>query len=308
MTTIAERALELLEQGPLDDDQLASRLGVARQQVNQVCRLLASRGELARAVGSRGKIENCLRSAGHSSEPDAGSAETLDVIPSRPAATAGPTGRVDIERNLAQYLGDREPTVRYASFDYCFNHFQAFREDGRAAEVASPENLELSCLHLGFYLASWGMLRGSTDLLKRSIKHLVPTIDTIATTPADVWELDAHAYDEHSIDLLLDTAARLRTGLPDASNILVTKVMLGVFGCVPAFDTFFKKGFAVSTFGRKSLHKVAGFYRENADTIEAHRVPTLDFATGRHSERLYTRTKVIDMIFFIEGMRSGVVV
>ena len=28
------------------------------------------------------------------------------------------------------------------------------------ADLAAPENLQMSCLQLGFYLASWGMLRG----------------------------------------------------------------------------------------------------------------------------------------------------
>ena len=35
--------------------------------------------------------------------------------------------------------------------------------------------------------------------------------------------------------------------------------------------------------------------------IEAHREPTLDFDTGTPTNRRYTRAKVIDMIFFIEG-------
>jgi hypothetical protein len=30
---------------------------------------------------------------------------------------------MDTERNLKAYLGAREPTARYISFDYCFNHF-----------------------------------------------------------------------------------------------------------------------------------------------------------------------------------------
>lgn len=147
------------------------------------------------------------------------------------------------------------------------------------------------------------MLRGRADLLQRSIKHLVPTVGAISTTPPEVWEIDVHLYD-NSIDPLLETAARLRTTLP-GSDILVTKVMLGVFGCVPAFDRYFRKGFGVSTFGRTSLRKVADFYRTNAETIDEHRVPTLDFATGADTGRMYTRAKVIDMIFFIEGMRTG---
>jgi hypothetical protein len=86
----------------------------------------------------------------------------------------------DIEGNIRRYLGDRNPTARYASFDYCFNYFQAFRERDDVKSIAADDHRQLSCLQLGFYLASWGMLRGSTDLLQRSVKHLVPLIETIA--------------------------------------------------------------------------------------------------------------------------------
>jgi hypothetical protein len=37
--------------------------------------------------------------------------------------------------------------------------------------------------------------------------------------------------------------------------------------------------------------------------IDGHRIPTLDFDTGRSTSRLYSRAKVIDMIFFVEGSR-----
>lgn len=43
------------------------------------------------------------------------------------------------------------------------------------------------------------------------------------------------------------------------------------------------------------------FYRANAATIDRLRQPTLDFTTGEPTARLYTRAKVVDMIFVIEG-------
>ena len=85
------------------------------------------------------------------------------------------------------------------------------------------------------------------------------------------------------------------------SDILVTKVMLGVFGSVPAFDTNFRRGFGAATFGAKALRKIGAFYQENAELLDEYRVPTLDFVTGEPTGRLYTRAKVIDMAFFIEG-------
>lgn len=65
----------------------------------------------------------------------------------------------EMEANLRKFLEGEGKNrglladARYASFDYCFNYFQSFR--GRASELISEENLEHSCLQLGFYLASW---------------------------------------------------------------------------------------------------------------------------------------------------------
>jgi hypothetical protein len=209
---------------------------------------------------------------------------------------------VDIERHLKAYLAAREPAARYTSFDYCFNYFQLHREQGTLTDLLRGEALQLSCLHLGFYLASWGMLRGSSDLLQRSVRHFIPVVGVIATSPQEIWEMDTNLYGDGSCPMVFDVAHRIRAAIPNrASDILVTKIMLGTFGCVPAFDTYFKKGFRVSTFGPKALRKVSEFYTANADVIERNRVETLDFDSGRPTNRRYTRAKVIDMIFFTAG-------
>jgi hypothetical protein len=101
---------------------------------------------------------------------------------------------------------------------------------------------------------------------------------------------------------VMDVRTRIRAAFPRAqSDILVTKIMLGVFGSVPAFDGYFKKGSGLSTFSRGALQRLGEFYDKNAEAIDRHRVPTLDFDSGRPTRRLYTRAKVIDMIFFEEG-------
>ena len=93
---------------------------------------------------------------------------------------------VDVEQDLHDYIdGDTNmqgvgPLERYASFDYCFNHFQSFRERGKVDQLASPEYMQLSCLQLGFYLASWGMLRGSTFLFTKSAKVYEGVVHAIA--------------------------------------------------------------------------------------------------------------------------------
>jgi hypothetical protein len=209
---------------------------------------------------------------------------------------------VDIPKNLDRYLGDRKPMRRYASFDYCFNYFQSHLEEGRLADLLDGDALQLSCLHLGFYLASWGMLRGRAELLQRSVRAYVPVVQALVSAPPRLWTLDVDNYDETAIAELLAFGKRLHPILHDrASDILVTKVLLGTMGCVPAFDRFFLKGFRCSTFGPKALWRIGQYYSDHAEAIEAGRETTLDFDSGKSTQRRYTQAKVIDMVFFVEG-------
>ena len=61
MATNTDRVLATLTRslGGLDDDELARHAGISpRQQVNQICRALASSGRIKREIGPRGKIIN----------------------------------------------------------------------------------------------------------------------------------------------------------------------------------------------------------------------------------------------------------
>jgi hypothetical protein len=218
---------------------------------------------------------------------------------------------VDIESNIKRFMGDRTPEQRYASFDYCFNYFQSFRESGSIADIAAPENMLYSCLQLGFYLASWGMFRASSDLPNRSLKQFEPIVRLIATTSNDIWTIDAHSYSQPVCGKLINTASAIRKALRPAggdlpTETLATKVMLGVFGNVPAFDSRVVAGLRktpnlMGRFGVRALRAINRFYDEHHEVIERNRVHTLDFATGHPTPRRYTRAKVIDEIFFIEG-------
>lgn len=205
--------------------------------------------------------------------------------------------------------GGRKPNERYASFDYCFNYFQSFRESGRVPSLADPTNIHASCLNLGFYLASWGMLRGSAELLQKSARHLIPAIEIIAQTGPAVWEIDANCYTESCIEDIEVLAGAFLQSYPQMSDILLTKILLGVYGSVPAFDENFKRGCKAAeitaTFGAKALRQVGAFYRKNAALIDSFRMPTLDFVSGEPTNRLYTRAKVIDMALFMEGFQSA---
>lgn len=193
----------------------------------------------------------------------------------------------------------RDASLRYASYDHCFNYFQEFCDQPEA--LVSVGQRQLSCLQLGYYLASWGMFRGRAALLQHSSRALVPVVELIAEAPPNVWATDVENYDEDCISTILEFRNSLSEVVPGGrSGTLTSKIMLGVFGCVPAFDRYFCEGFDVSGFRRKALLEVHDYYVQNRKLIESCREQTLDF-DGKKTTGRYTQAKVIDMIFFVEG-------
>lgn len=218
---------------------------------------------------------------------------------------------VDFERGLGDSKDDgRKPYARYASFDYCFNYFQGFKSK---KAIANKDNIQNSCLHIAFYLASWGMLRGSSFLLQKSIKFYEPLIKYLSSKDDDFWKIDVPNYDKNSnIEKLLECKDFIKNilgenGKYNVSDTLITKIMLGVFGCVPAFDEYFKKGSGLKIFNKTSLLFINDFYKKNKELIfkEARRVKTFNYNTNIKSKRSYTKAKIVDMIFFIQGYKIG---
>lgn len=215
-----------------------------------------------------------------------------------------------IRENLSSFEEDRHPLARYASFDYCFNYFQEFKDK---KDHAIENNIQISCLHLGFYLASWGMYRGSADILQKSVKIFEPVIKYIASKKCNVWGIDVDNYSEDNILKLIECHKIIDRELnidQKDKGILVTKIMLGVFGNVPAFDTYFKSGSNLGTFNKHALEEIFRFYNERPSiqkiiSEEATRINTFKYNTGKMGGRSYTKAKIVDMIFFIEGYNMG---
>lgn len=215
---------------------------------------------------------------------------------------------VDLEAHLKTMLAaDHKPDGRNASFDYCYNHFQQARDRSELSSLADGKALELSCLQLGFYLASWGMLRGSTQLLGKSVHALKPVVQAIVSEPPKTWAIDVATYADRAQDVM-DVSRRIREAFHftnrRATDTLVTKTMLGVFGCVPAFDTNFHRGFKCSGLRVKTLKRIGDYYIDNQQAIDGAKVYTLDFATEESTVRRYPAAKIIDMVFYQEGSTS----
>jgi hypothetical protein len=220
----------------------------------------------------------------------------------------------EIQQLIKQFMQERKPLLRDASFDYCFNYFRRFKNEGRLRELTKQENLEKSCLHLGFFLASWGMFRMSSKLgQKASAKHFEKVIREISHWAgshelAGIWEIDVPDYkDESAIQDLTNCYAKIKELiLPNEQKshlTLVTKTMLGLFGCVPAFDSLFISTFKLYTFKEDALKTIYEFYERHHTAInrESDRAMTLDFLSGEETTTRYKVAKIIDMIGFQKG-------
>ena len=216
----------------------------------------------------------------------------------------------DIVSIVNRFQKDNDRDLRYASFDYCYNYFRYNSKD------IIEKDIEKSCAIVGFYLASWGMLRASSFLLKKSYRYYIPLIKYIAGIDKKVWKISPSEYLNINIqDYIIKMYNEISKIIIEDHNqdkTLVTKIMLGVFGILPAYDENFCKTFKLlepdvskfAKFNRKSLIVIGNFYRDNKDNIEkfSNNIWTYDFYTGRKKYR-YSCAKIIDMYGFEKGRR-----
>ncbi|MCI6800098.1 MAG: hypothetical protein MR891_00450, partial [Bacteroidales bacterium] len=101
------------------------------------------------------------------------------------------------------------------------------------------------------------------------------------------------------------------TPLKNPSRTLVTKIMMGVFGIVPAFDTFFSdvfdrlypdKGFRSGNFSHDCLDAIYNFYLQNKQQLDSIKIPVIDFDGKPIEGMYYKKAKLIDMYGFTKGV------
>lgn len=200
---------------------------------------------------------------------------------------------------------------RSRSWEHCYRVFRDARND------PSPDCDYLS-LHLAFYLASWGMYRGSCFLLQKDYKVLVPVVEEILKSEydclfgllcTDVRKLEVQAMLTNARDYIADyfdpirkeVAGRERTS--SVSPVLITKILMGTLGCVPAYDRFFQDGVATykvttQTYSLESVRKLAKFYEAHNDRLEEAR-------RGMRTDDLtYPQMKLLDMGFWQVGFEK----
>ena len=196
---------------------------------------------------------------------------------------------------------------RYKSWIYCYKRFSEYLYSD------SEKVLDYLAINLAFYLASWGMYRGSSFLLMKDYKIHIPVIKilqeekykTLKSISAEKLCIEAN------LNLLFELGDRIKKYYREtpaekgkknnATDTLITKILLGTFGCVPAFDRYFtdsikENAISSTTYSKKTICSLAEFYCKNQEKFEEKRLEI-----NKRFNIEYPQMKLIDMCFWMEG-------
>jgi hypothetical protein len=151
----------------------------------------------------------------------------------------------------------REPHDRDRSWELCYKYFHS------AEPATVKKDRTQAALQIGFYLASWGMYRGSSFLLQNAYTIHEGVADVVLEQKfSPLWdkEFGSRSTDVSLASLILELCHEIKKVYQpfasvihkNVSDILLTKVVLGTSGCFPAWDTYFHKGFKHCGFGPPS--------------------------------------------------------
>jgi hypothetical protein len=214
---------------------------------------------------------------------------------------------VKIERAIRAYNADAHEHHRYRSWEHCYRYFQTVEGTDLLADR------ERAALQLGFYLASWGMYRGSSFLLQHAYTVHLPVVDFLADTrfaPLRDPNFGTRPVDRDLVPLTTELVAGIKAAYrpftrgsrgQGATDTLVTKVILGTIGCLPACDRYFIVGFKgeglpYSALNPKFIARLLDFSQRNSFELQREQESLFVTAGLR-----YPVMKLVDMYFWQLG-------
>ena len=211
-----------------------------------------------------------------------------------------------------------DPNSRYKSFDHCRKCFLENR--------SKIEKRDLITLNLYAYLASWGMLRNSF-LMQKDYKFLSDVVDKLCDPKYDsLLYFDPFKEDQivnKQIELILSLKGEIEKyynknkyfkntkgggyieqELDSEFDTNISKILLGTFACVPAYDKYVKLALREDkiegVLNESSLKKLVIIVRENEDETRELCEELNGYYPPNES---YTPMKILDMYYWEKGLQ-----
>ncbi len=205
----------------------------------------------------------------------------------------------DLLKTIKDYIfpATNDNNHRFKSWEHCYKIF----EDPDA-------DIDLLSLNLSFYLASWGMYRGSSGLLWKDYQVHGPAIEIIKK----YLDLREFNMDKKKIERIIclknelseyykkvefNNGKELKNFSP--TDTLLSKIIMGTIGCLPAFDRYFNQGFREKNtlkIQKEVIEKIIVFYEENSEMIKE----CQKYIESELNFR-YPEMKIIDMYYWQKG-------
>ncbi len=201
---------------------------------------------------------------------------------------------------------------RGMSWEHCYLYFKNYKN------INTNEQLDHASLHLGFFMASWGMLRGSSFLLQKDYRFYTSIVEHLINPKYDsLWHIDfLTSYDEKDVDLLFELKTDLENVIAknneiDGDNnihrlhLIITKIIMATMGCIPAYDRYYKEGFKKFyninvDFNKKSFLKMIDIINNDNNLKEGLNHKCL----LKNSYYEYPKMKIIDLHFWLAGLNK----
>lgn len=201
---------------------------------------------------------------------------------------------------------DEDIQHRYTSWESCFRIF------------GKSEDIENLALHLGFYLASWGMYRGSSGLLQKNYEIHIGAVEIINSFKFLRCEHDREVDLElaSQIYALVKDLEKYYSGISfkrrgQSYNIsptatLISKIIMGTLGGLPALDRYFLEGIKLdgkkvsNSLSLSNITSILSILKEKQKEIDLIQAVILE-----KREMYYPRMKILDMYYWQLGYDFG---
>lgn len=228
---------------------------------------------------------------------------------------------LNIIKNVNDYklkmMDEANNNIQGRAFDLCYDYFKM-----NIGNLIG-DNLQTSCMQLWSFLANWGMFRGGSSISQHNYSCLQSLILHFNEADQKLWEIDVDNYfQDNNIERIIIEYTVIKEELRKVgispTITLVTKIILGVYASVPAFDDNFTNAFRsiynkdnVFKCGFRSLNKesltcIADFYIKNKyDIDECIKSFYIMNFNNKKTELMYSKAKIIDMFGFMYGQNNN---
>jgi hypothetical protein len=199
---------------------------------------------------------------------------------------------------------------RGKSWEYCYGYFK------KNFVGKTNVNHDMASLQLMAYLASWGMYRGSSNILSKNYQFLQGiTKLLIKDEYTEIWNTNLNNISEASKSRRIGIILKLKEKIDNyfkkynmnPTNTRTSKILLGTMACSPAYDKYVKKGLRLldycQTFNYESLNQIIEFYNNHSEDFN---YKNWYKSYNKVTSIVFPPMKLSDMYFWHLGFMLGV--